>query len=72
VLGGGGIQGGQVVGRTTPDGATVDDRPCSVPELLATICTAVGIDPHKTNPSNIGRPIHLVDYSASPIEGVTL
>jgi len=70
VLGGGGINGGQVVGRTTADGATVDDRPCLVPELLATICAALGVDPHKTNPSNIGRPIHLVDYAAFPIAGV--
>lgn len=70
VLSGGGIHGGQVIGRTTPDGATVDERPCSVPSLLATICQSLGIDPHKTNVSNIGRPIHLVDYEAQPLAGV--
>jgi hypothetical protein len=72
VLGGGGIRGGQVVGRTSDSGATVEDRPISVPELLATACRALGIDPHATNPSNVGRPIHLVDYTAQPIEGVVL
>jgi hypothetical protein len=70
VLGGGGIHGGQVVGATTADGVEVKDRPCAVPELLATICQALGIDPHKTNASSVGRPIHLVDYDAHPIDGI--
>jgi hypothetical protein len=70
VLGGGGIQGGQVVGATSSDGAEVKDQPCTVPELLATVCQALGLDPHKTNPSTVGRPIHLVDYEAHPIEGI--
>jgi hypothetical protein len=70
VLGGGRIQGGQVIGSTTADGAAVKDRPCAVPELLATVCQALSIDPHKTNPSTVGRPIHLVDYDAHPIDGV--
>jgi hypothetical protein len=72
VLSGGGVHGGQVVGRTTDDGAHVDERGVAVPELLATICRALGLDPHKTNPSSVGRPIHLVDYDAQPIEGVAL
>lgn len=70
VLSGGGVRGGQVVGRTSADGTTVEDRPCAVPELLATVCQSLGIDPHKTNESNIGRPIHLVDYDAQPLAGV--
>jgi hypothetical protein len=70
VLGGGGVKGGQVVGTTSDDGSTVEERPCKVPELLATVCQALGLDPHKTNPSNLGRPIHLVDYDAEPLEGV--
>lgn len=70
VLGGGGIRGGQVIGATTKDGAEVADKPCSPPELLATICAALGIDPHQTNPSPLGRPVHLVDYEAHPIAGV--
>ncbi len=70
VLGGGGIQGSQVVGKTSDDGTTVTERPIVVPELLATVCKALAIDPHKTNPSNVGRPIHLIDYDAQPIEGV--
>jgi hypothetical protein len=67
VLAGGGVRGGQVVGRTSADGTTVEDRPVSVPDLLATVCTALGIDPMKQNISNVGRPIRLVDPAAVPI-----
>ena len=38
VLGGGGIKGGQVIGKTSKDGMLVDDRPAGIPDLLATIC----------------------------------
>jgi uncharacterized protein (DUF1501 family) len=67
VLAGGGIRGGQVVGRTSPDGTTVEERPVSVPDLLATIIRALGIDPMKQNVSNVGRPIRLVDPAAKPV-----
>src|SRR5262249_15351113 len=49
VLAGGGIQGGQVVGRTSADGTTVEERAVNVPDLLATVCQALGIDPLKPN-----------------------
>src|SRR5262249_51915048 len=45
VLGGGGIHGGQVVGRTSAGGEIVEQRPVTVPDLLATVCRALGIDP---------------------------
>lgn len=67
VLGGGGIRGGQVVGRTGRDGLLVEDRPVAVPDLLATICLALGLDPAKQNPSNVNRPIRLADPDAAPI-----
>ncbi len=67
VLGGGGIKGGQVVGKTSAGGEAVTERPISVPDLLATVCLALGIDPSKTNESNIGRPIPLVDRTARPV-----
>jgi uncharacterized protein (DUF1501 family) len=60
VLAGGGIRGGQVIGSTGPDGAGVKDRPVTVPEFLATICQALGIDHQKQNLSNVGRPIRIV------------
>ena len=70
VLAGGGIRGGQAIGRTSPDGSTVADRPVTVPDLLATVCTALGIDPMSQNDSNLGRPIRVVDPEAKIIAGV--
>jgi hypothetical protein len=67
VLGGGGIKGGQVIGRTSQDGGTVEERPVTIPDLLATVCLALGIDPARQNISNTGRPIALVDKSAKPL-----
>lgn len=67
VLGGGGINGGQAIGKTTADGTKVDGTPTSVPDLLATLCQALGIDHNKVNQSNIGRPIRIVDKSAKVI-----
>jgi hypothetical protein len=70
VLAGGGIAGGQTVGKTSADGTDVKDRPVPVPDLLATVCTALGLDPAKQNPSNVGRPIRLVEPNAVPLKEV--
>ena len=70
VLAGGGIRGGQAVGRTSADGNEVADRPISTGDLLATACGALGVDAQRQNMSNVGRPIRLVDPEASVIEGV--
>jgi hypothetical protein len=34
------------------------------------VCRALGIDPRKQNPSNVGRPIRIADASARPLEEV--
>jgi hypothetical protein len=70
VLAGGGIKGGQVVGKTSADGMAVEERPVSVPDFLATVCRALGLDPMKQNPSNVGRPIRLADPTAKPVKEV--
>jgi hypothetical protein len=70
VLAGGGIKGGSVVGRTSADGTTVEDRPVPVPDFMATVCRALGLDPTKQNQSNVGRPIRLADAGAKPITEV--
>ncbi|MBI3866781.1 MAG: DUF1501 domain-containing protein [Planctomycetia bacterium] len=67
VLAGGGIRGGQVIGDTGEDGMAVKDRPVRVPEFLATICQAVGIDHTRENITEEGRPIPIVDRGAKPI-----
>jgi hypothetical protein len=64
VLVGGGIRGGQVVGRTDPRGAEVVDRPVSVPDFLGTVCTILGIDHRRKNhPPGVERPVPIVDTS---------
>jgi hypothetical protein len=68
VLAGGGIRGGRTYGATSPDGMTVEaERPTSVPDFLATVCRALGIDPSRQNMSNVGRPIRIVEPGARPI-----
>ncbi len=70
VLSGGGIKGGAVYGQTSPDGVTVKDKPVSVPSFLATVASAVGVDPTKQNMSNVGRPIRIADAGSKPIKEV--
>lgn len=67
VLGGAGIHGGQVYGRTAEDGVEIVDNPVGVPALMATICQALDLDHSSTNLSNIGRPIPLADHGAEPL-----
>ena len=70
VLAGGGIKGGQTVGRTSASGMAIEDRPVAVTDFLATICLALGIDYKKQNLSNVGRPIRIVDKAAKPLEEI--
>ena len=72
VLAGGGIKGGQAFGSTSPDGMEVKDHPVSVPDLLATVATAMGIDPRKQNDSNVGRPIRFAEPTARVLKEVVV
>ena len=64
VLVGGGIKGGQVVGKTDRDAAAVVERPVSVTDFLGTVCTILGIDyKRKNHPPGVDRPIPIVDTS---------
>src|SRR5262249_1881448 len=70
VLAGGGIKGGQVIGKTSDDGPEVAERPVSVEAFRATVGLALGIDITKQNNSNVGRPIRIVEPPAKPIKEV--
>ncbi len=70
VLAGGGIKGGQVIGKTSADGKEVVERPINVEDFLATVVAALGIDGNKQNNSNVGRPIRIVEPTAKPIQEV--
>lgn len=64
VLAGGGIRGGQVVGRTDRVATEVVDRPISVGDFLATVCKILGIDYTRENLApGVKRPIPIVDTS---------
>ncbi len=61
VVAGGGVRGGQVIGRTNAAGTEVTERPVTVNDLFRTIYHTLQIDPDTENVSLIGRPIKLVD-----------
>jgi len=67
VMAGGGIRGGQVIGRTDAEAATVVDRPVSTLDFMASVCRVLGIDYTKNVQTPIGRPIRIVDRGANPI-----
>ena len=68
VLIGGGIKGGQVIGRTDKLGATVEDRPVSPADFFATVFKILGIDPNKEHQASGGRPIRMVKDGARVIK----
>lgn len=71
VLVGGGIRGGQMIGRTDHHAAEVLERPVSVTDFAGTICTLLGIDYTRANHApGIERPIPIVDTS-KPINVIT-
>ncbi len=70
VLMGGGIRAGQVIGRTDRLGATVEERPVTAPDFMATVCEILGIDSTKTNTGPGGRTVRLVNRDARPIREV--
>jgi Protein of unknown function (DUF1501) len=68
VLAGGGIRGGQVIGKTDADGANVVERKTSGLDFMATVCQILGINYNKQNSTPTGRPIRIVDKGATPIQ----
>ena len=69
---GGGIRGGQVVGKTSEDGKSpgseIVERPVTAPDFIATLCLRLGMDIHTEFVGPGMRPMPLVEKSAQPIE----
>lgn len=63
---GGGLKGGQVIGKTDKEGATVAERPVKTGDFLATVCEVLGIDHTKDNEAANGRPVKIVDKGNKP------
>ena len=72
VLAGGGLNTGQVIGKTSEGGKSpgseIVDRPVTSPDFIATMCKAIGIDIHQEFLAPGSRPMPLVDKSAKPIK----
>jgi len=60
-MAGGGTKGGQVIGSSDQNGEQPHERPVKVPDLHATFCHALGIDPDKEVMTPLSRPMKLVD-----------
>jgi hypothetical protein len=65
LVAGGGLRGGVVYGQTSADGGSVVDKPVTVPDLLATLATLLGMDPDETVLTPAGRPIAMTDHGKS-------
>jgi hypothetical protein len=66
VLFGGGVRGGQVIGKTDPTGATVVERPITALDFMATICLLLGLNPNHQHMAG-ERPVRVVDRGFTPI-----
>ena len=73
-LGGGGIQGGQIIGSSDEQGANIQGTKTPIGDLAATIYKAFGIDWTKEIMSPIGRPVKIAnsldDVTGQPIKGL--
>jgi hypothetical protein len=64
---GGGLQMGQVIGSTDAIGGAAKERPVHYLDVLATLYTALGIDPHEFIKDQTDRPISVLPGHATPI-----
>ncbi|MBY0458596.1 MAG: DUF1501 domain-containing protein [Gemmataceae bacterium] len=65
LVAGGGVRGGQVIGRSDATGSEPADRPITPQELVATIFRALGVAPDATIPGPDGTPVAV--YPAAPV-----
>lgn len=68
MVAGGGLKMGQAIGASTAKGERPKDRPYTVPNVLATIYQAMGIDPSMTFLNGSGRPMYILDDRATVSE----
>ncbi len=61
LIAGGGLKMGQAVGASSARAEYPRDRRVTVPQVLATVYHALGIDPSRTFPNGSGRPMYILD-----------
>jgi hypothetical protein len=66
-MGGGGVQGGRIVGATDEIGGYPVDRPTTPAEVAATVYHSLGINLDVELPGPQSRPIRLVDHGVEAI-----
>jgi hypothetical protein len=64
LLGGGGVQGGRIVGATTRLGDAPKDRPVTPADIHATVYHVLGVDPTIQFLNHAGRPVPAIDHGA--------
>ncbi|MGE3777569.1 MAG: DUF1501 domain-containing protein, partial [Pirellulaceae bacterium] len=62
LMGGGGVQGGRIVGATNPRGEHPVDRPLRPGDIHHTIYQVLGVDPHIAFLNHSGRPVPAIDH----------
>ncbi len=65
---GGGVKGGQVIGKSDDIGAYPAERPVDPGQIVATIYESLGIDLHTELPGPQGRPYPVVDFGKQAIK----
>jgi hypothetical protein len=65
LIGGGGVEGGRVVGSTNRNGEAPAHRPVTPQDLHATIYQVLGVDPYIKFLDRSGRPVPAVDNGAA-------
>ncbi len=66
-IAGGGIRGGQVIGKSDEDAMLPAERPVNPHDLHASLCHALGIDAAKEVKTPLGRPMRLINEGAKPV-----
>jgi uncharacterized protein (DUF1501 family) len=67
VLAGGGLKNGRAIGDTGKSGGTVEERPISPGDFMATVCKTLGIDSSKEWTTGAGRPVPMVAKGSTPV-----
>jgi hypothetical protein len=64
---GGGLRGGQIIGETDPEGSRLTmENGTDIADVHTTILKGLGIDPDRTLPTNVSRPMKLSEGNPIP------
>ncbi len=64
LLGGGGIQGGRIIGSTNRLGEAPQDQPLRPGDIHHSLYRVLGVDPHQSFLDHAGRPVPAIDHGA--------